>query len=59
MNSVYESIKNCIESYAPEHHGKVIDLLREYADGLRNGNLDENKLRSKGMELKAQAQKKS
>ena len=56
MNSAYESIKNCIESYAPEHQGKVIDLLKGYADGLRNGNLDENNLRSKGMELKAQAQ---
>ena len=56
MNNLCESLKNCIESYAPEHQGKVIDLLREYADGLRNGNLDENNLRSKGMELKAQAQ---
>lgn len=51
MNSAFESIKNCIESYAPEHQPKVIELLREYADGLRNGNLDWNKLRSKALKI--------
>lgn len=53
---LFESLKACIESYRPEQRESVANLLREYADGLRNGNLDENKLRSKGMELKAQAQ---
>ena len=55
MNSVYESIKNCIKSYAPEHQGKVIALLRAYADGLRNGNLDKHYFEAKAYELKAQA----
>lgn len=55
MNSVYESIKNCIESYPPEHQAKVIDLLRGYANGLRNGNLDKYYFEAKAYELKAQA----
>ena len=56
MNNLYESLKNCIESYAPEHQGKVIDLLYQYAEALRNGNLDKYYFDAKAYELKAQAQ---
>lgn len=49
---VFESLKNCIESYAPEKRAEVKVLLSDYADGLRKGNLNENDFRSKALKIK-------
>ena len=50
---LFETVKNCIQSYKPEQRAEVRQLLIDYADGLRSGTLDESQARARALKLKS------